>query len=291
MDGEGEHRTQHGEASGANQDAHDLDPMAGTEAMVGTATMNAHDPIANDTPTPMDAHAGDEDATIPEHAGDGDAPVSTEVDKMFVMLLDRVTRLEDRMENVVGGIANILGELEGIGLYVREKRGVQTSGNHGNKQGTHVHVSTSTPFEWQQCVNQSNVCDANMDASTPPCSQTQLVRQADETRRASPTRPNVVDLDSTSTPSGDNLPKGKGKITIEDSPGTRVQRQARMRVVPQATRAVGVGACAVRTSAPIPYAPKYKDAPSHEDVADFGDGKEHYYKPPLLRPKNHGVSC
>ena len=216
----------------------------------------------------------------------------TDVDRMFDMLVDRVTRLEETMDNVVGGISNILWELEGIGRYVRDKGGVQTTPHSVHVQAAHVDVSTSTPFEWEQGNKQSNGCDANMDVAPPTCSQKELVREADEPHRASPTRPNVVDLDIVSSPSGDMTVKGNGKNPIPDTLAKRVRSQPRMRVVPCATTVLAVGASAGGTSGAIPYTPKYRDPPGYEDVADFEKkSREHYYKPPLLSPKNHGVSC
>ena len=87
--------------------------------------------------------------------------------------------------------------------------------------------------------------------------------------------PIVVDLENISSRSEDN------KKLIADSFVTRVHINPWLRVVPcigkllVVATSMGNGESSVgATFNPVPYAPKYKDPPGYDQVADFGQAKE-----------------
>lgn len=135
----------------------------------------------------------------------------SEVDRMLSLLVTRVAGVEETMDNVVGGISNIMWELDVIGRYVRKNAAVQRSTNIVHMQATHVDVATSTPFEWQQCNNQTNIGDVVVDVATPSCPQKQSVPHPDEPLRGTAARPIPVDLENMSSRSGDNPTTRNGK--------------------------------------------------------------------------------
>ena len=194
----------------------------------------------------------------------------SEVDRMLSLLVTRVAGVEETMDNVVGGISNIMWELDVISRYVRKNAAVYTSTNIVHVQATHVDVATSTPFEWQQCNNQSNVGNVVVDVATPLCPQKQSVLHPDEPLHGTAARPIPVDLENMSSRSRDNPTTRNGRKCIADSPATRVHSQPRLRVVLCSITLIAVPAPTGDTPNLVPYAPKYKDPPDYDNAANFG---------------------
>ena len=229
-----------------------------------------------------------------------------EVVRMLNLLLTHVAGVEDTLGNVVGGIANIRGELEVIWRHVSKDAGGHTNKNTVDMDAAHVDVGTDTPSGWQQCVSQDNVGDTVVEVATPSCPQPQLSPQPAAPPGTELGHPMVVDLDNGSSQSEDTKSKGDGPWNCTPSPlsttpnlvGKRVHTQSRARVVPCARQLLGVAAGAGKgkasagaTPAPISCAPRYTDPPGYAGITDFGMSKEPYFKPPVLQPKTKRVNC
>lgn len=135
------------------------------------------------------------------------------------------------------------------------------------------------------------------NVTTPNCAGKGPTAQQAWPLGTEPNRPILVELDDTSNHSGDNHAPVQGQIATPDSHVMRVHAQPRLRVVPCAKKLLAVAATTPsgETSADVSHPPttmkrRYKDPPGYSDARDFGVTEEPFMKPPLLQPKNHGVS-
>lgn len=213
------------------------------------------------------------------------------------MILQRVANAEGAIGTVSTGITTILGKLDAIGCMVVKDGGGRPSGHTANMQEQHTNVATSSPSEWQHALSHSNADDMVEVATTPNCPEKEQPPEEVERPAAGPKRPIVVDLDNSSSQSADSSADAIQRTRTPASHVKRVHSQPRQRVVPCArgTLAVARNEAIPESSAEGPPSPtlratRYKDPPGYENVTDFGVSHEPYLKPPLLQPKNHGVS-
>ena len=235
----------------------------------------------------------------------GESEWRSGVDRRLNLLLTRMDGLDDKLGNVEGGMASIRGLLE-----VMNKHSCKYIG-HSNKStvdmgALHVDVGMDTPSGLQPCVSQDNVGDTVVEEAPPSCPHPHPSPQPDTPRGSGLGFPILLDGDNGSSQSEEAKSTRDGPTTPAPAPasmtpntvGKRVHSQPRARVVPCARNFLGVAAGAGKgdsnagaSTAPIPYAPKYKDPPGYDRVTDFGQSSEPYFKPPVLQPKTKGVSA
>ena len=132
------------------------------------------------------------------------------VDRMFGLLVNQIAGVEDTMGTGVGGISNILLELDVMRRHFRRNAKIQTTDDVVEMPLTHVDVVVSTPSKWQQCVNQNNVANIVTDLGTPLCPQKHSVPHTHEARGAELVHIIFVEDDASSY-SGDNKAIGNGR--------------------------------------------------------------------------------
>lgn len=219
------------------------------------------------------------------------------MDRTLCSILKRVDGVEDAIGTVAGSIGKILEELSVMGGTFRAHLAVRPAGNTVHVQSPHTNVETSYPSDWHQCMSQSNAADMVEVVRTPNAPEKSTPQQQMKPPAPQANRPILVDLDNTSDQSGENGAAGDFRRRTPESQVKRVHNQPRLRVVPCAKKVLGVASTAATADTtaeaspdPTLYRPRYKDPPGYSDARDFGGTGETPYKPPLLQPKNHGVS-
>lgn len=180
---------------------------------------------------------------------------------------------------MAGGIPNILGELKLMGRMIRDVPGV------------------GPPHDSQQCTSQSHTADTIQGVKTPHSPDDEPAPEQADPPATGMDRPVLVVLDDTPNQSEENNVSAELRTATPASHVKHVHSQPRQRVVPCVKRVLGVASIdangessAEATPTPDGRATKYKDPPGYSDARDFGVSEEPYYRPPLLQPKNHGVS-
>lgn len=221
----------------------------------------------------------------------------TEVDRVLAQILNRVGGVEDAVVNVGEGIANIVQELQGRVRHASQDGRVESRSTTVRIDGVGVNHGPSTQKDWQQCVSQSKVGDKSERGTPPRRNDAHQLPEAVADRSAELKRPIVVDLDSVSNGSADDIQTTDARKRTTEAIVNRVHSHPRLRVVPCARKLLGVpgnarneGATAGEEHNPIPKLPRYKDPPGYNDARDFGVSDEPSCSPPALQPKTHGVS-
>ena len=184
-----------------------------------------------------------------------------------------------------------------MGLMFRALPEVRPPSHTFPNQPQNMNVATPNPCEWQHCLSQSNAGDKEHNVRTPNGPEKGPPQQQRKPPGTEVIHPILVDLDNTSNQSGDNIAAVEQRRRTPESQLGRVHNQPRLRVVPCAKKLLGVAASAASgdtradaSPSPTLFTPRYKDPPGYSDARDFGATEEPTYKPPLLQPKNHGVS-
>lgn len=212
-------------------------------------------------------------------------------------MLRRVASVEEAIGGVSGGIAKIMGELATMGLMLRDKGRTKPAGNVVHMHAPDRNCATSNPSEWQHCTSQSNPVDMAEGVTTPNCPEKEPPGTPADPPGTEVTRPILVDSDNMSNDISDNIEASYLRKRTQGSLAQRVHSQPRLRVVPPGKKMLCAAPAAAHGESsergartPPTRRTVYKDPPGYSDVRDFGDDEDPGPKPPLLQPKNHGVS-